>query len=872
MQDVLSFVLFCSQFSFLSLRFDHLILFFSIEDLCPLLNASNMFPLAADIARWTAMTIEEKTAFYSKHACHELHLFLNTHDPSFFAAHVAPVIANRLDPDFIDLFLSARDITGFASVSRCESLNVCEKIILAQTIGGRIGAAIALDVVRRCCALDVAKDDWKDSAYLNAAMSFGIFARGVADETDCGEQEDRNVGGEEEDDDDEWVVSDAADDSDSGDDDCCISLGPTRAKPKSEGPPKPVPKCPAPKARAPKAAAPVMYQPVGKVKQIAEQRWKQVPQPSVFFRDLASHTASCISSGNHAPFVSPCVAIARNSALVALSFISLPLSTSSAAAATLQRRTQDGVSSLFLIATGLCLRYYKDTVAVAPPPDTRCAIVGQHIVESVFDPAVGRTNATVGQQGCLVGRPYALRTIVTNVSDKDISVDVLTQIPSSSMPLYGSLHTNVQKLKVPSFSVKVVDNWFFFPVQGSARIYPAQVTSASGECIGCAEPVPNVPVSSSLSVSADSSWSLIVTHGNEDQLIAALTSDLSLLRMRVVHTVGRLAQSPALLRSILKILRDNHMCVPIVWALALAGRVREASVEFLTDILPPSIMSSLVGSSVPLPIPSHSLPFSVFRPCITSESGLMTGVCDFDPVFNARTHALGSYSTIAVEAMRIQYRRILWKVAIDPVPARSDCIQIAYVKHFKYSRNHTHSIMSKKSHSVCCSYLLALQDRFSESWTFLNALEEPGFTNAPSKNISELYLLAYLAMSHPDDAVLAAVPSIMPLLRSRCARSEWARRVDVLHEQLAESFGGQAQPPTAADIVRMRPHTSKTPRIDAFAFSIQVRNESRTFVDIIASGLTRPSTARIKVYHLDIEVIFSNHPFLVAGRARVRCK
>jgi hypothetical protein len=186
---------------------------------------------------------------------------------------------------------------------------------------------------------------------------------------------------------------------------------------------------------------------------------------------------------------------------------------------------------------------------------------------------------------------------------------------------------------------------------------------------------------------------LIVTHGSEDQLVAALTSDLSLLRMRVVHTVGRLAQSPALLRSIFKILRDNHMCVPVVWALALAGRVREAAVEFLTDIVPPSIMSSLVGSSVPLPIPDNALPFSVFRPCITSESGLMTGVCDFDPVFNARTHALGSYGTIAVEAMRIQYRRILWKVAIDPVPARSDCIQIAYVKAFIHEIIITPSIL-----------------------------------------------------------------------------------------------------------------------------------------------------------------------------------
>ena len=159
-----------------------------------------------------------------------------------------------------------------------------------------------------------------------------------------------------------------------------------------------------------------------------------------------------------------------------------------------------------------------------------------------------------------------------------------------------------------------------------------------------------------------------------------------------------------------------------------------------------------------------------------------------------------------------------------------------------------------------------MQDRFSEAWTFLNSLEHSGFVNAETKHVSELYLLAYLAMSHPDDSVLAAVPSIMGTLRSRCIRPEWVRRVDVLQAQLSEAFEGKARPPSASDLVRMRPQTDNTAQIDSFAFSVKVRNEAKTFVDLIASGLDSSTTAYIKIFQLDIEVIFSKDPFLVAGR------
>jgi hypothetical protein len=659
-----------------------------------LLNASSLFPLAVDLARWSSFSTEEKMSFYIKEASHELHLFLHVHDPLFFTAHVAPAISNRLNLDFIDVYLTGGDISEFATLERCSSLNVCEKILLARSIGGRVGSAIALDVVRRCSALDVPVQDWKDSVTLNAAMSFGVFSRGVAEQADESALGERSTA-------DAPVFQNELKEMSKK---MAKGGGGGEGGGGGGGRGGPSTACPPPLA-APQAA-PIMYQAAGKVKQIAEQRWIQVPQPSCFFKVLALHTASCISTGTGTPFVSPFISTAGRCALVALSFISLPL-TSATPAARLQRRTNHGISSNFLVSSAICLRYFKDTVAIAPPPDTRTVIVGQHILESVFDPASGWKKVTIGEQGCLVGIAYVLRTIVTNVSDKNISVNVLTQVPSSSMPLYGTLHTNAKKLKVPSFSVKVVDDWFFFPLPCQTTVYPAQVASLSGDCIGCAVPMPTVRVTTSVSVSADSSWSLIVTHGSEEQLLSALTSDMGLLRMRVVHILGRLAQSSALLHSVLGILRDNHICIPVVWALGLAGKIRDVAAEFLIHIAPPRIISALVGSSIPLPIVSHGTPYTVIRPSVLDDSGLMTGVCDFEPVFNSRAHTLGSYSTIAIDAMRKQYRRVMWKVAIDPDPVRSDCIQIGY----DFSVTNLALMIAPRNCSVCVFQVLTCSSR-----------------------------------------------------------------------------------------------------------------------------------------------------------------
>ena len=51
------------------------------------------------LTEWPDLTEERKLELLSKHACHELHLFLARKDRAFFEKHVKPLLAGKPEPD-----------------------------------------------------------------------------------------------------------------------------------------------------------------------------------------------------------------------------------------------------------------------------------------------------------------------------------------------------------------------------------------------------------------------------------------------------------------------------------------------------------------------------------------------------------------------------------------------------------------------------------------------------------------------------------------------------------------------------------------------------------------------------------------------------
>ena len=86
---------------------------------------------------WPGLDEKEKLALLAEHHCHELHLFLSRKDPEFFAKHVKPFLIAKPEPQFIDEYLLARDLTKYLRPYAFSRLNAAEKALLAQALPAR---------------------------------------------------------------------------------------------------------------------------------------------------------------------------------------------------------------------------------------------------------------------------------------------------------------------------------------------------------------------------------------------------------------------------------------------------------------------------------------------------------------------------------------------------------------------------------------------------------------------------------------------------------------------------------------------------------------------------------------------------------------
>ncbi|MCX6874525.1 MAG: hypothetical protein NTW21_12080 [Verrucomicrobia bacterium] len=97
-------------------------------------TASDILREFTFLTMWPDLTENQKLDLLAKHACHELHLFLARKDQAFFDKHVKPLLAAKLEPQFIDDLLLGRDLSTYLRPYAWQRLNAAEKALLAQAV------------------------------------------------------------------------------------------------------------------------------------------------------------------------------------------------------------------------------------------------------------------------------------------------------------------------------------------------------------------------------------------------------------------------------------------------------------------------------------------------------------------------------------------------------------------------------------------------------------------------------------------------------------------------------------------------------------------------------------------------------------------
>jgi hypothetical protein len=99
-------------------------------------RADERFATFRFVTTWPTLKTAEKRALYSKHACHELNVFIHYKDPEFFKSTVAPFLVSKKDKTFVDLWLLGDNLTSYLEPWRYARLNAAEKVLLSRRLPG----------------------------------------------------------------------------------------------------------------------------------------------------------------------------------------------------------------------------------------------------------------------------------------------------------------------------------------------------------------------------------------------------------------------------------------------------------------------------------------------------------------------------------------------------------------------------------------------------------------------------------------------------------------------------------------------------------------------------------------------------------------
>lgn len=593
-----------------------------------------------------------------------------------------------------------------------------------------------------------------------------------------------------------------------------------------------------------------LYQALDKTTELAEVQYygttlaTSVPsliQPNEFWSDLAAHLSS--DPASRGPFLSKHVLLAcrnANEVLMAVAVMDLPLTSAAPPAIAVDE------GKLVFTASSPMLVYFKDTVSVevvAGAPSS--VLVGQQY----FDPR-DRTKQHRGSTvdkflaspEFLYQKVYGCQVVITNMSSGALSLDVLLQVPQGSVPVANGSVLSSQQVDLTAYATKKIEYFFYFPATGRFDHFPVHV--AQDEALEAFASPAVLTVVQRPSVVDGLSWEYLSQQADLDQLIAYIdTANLAGLSLRKL--CWRLCE-PIAYHRVVAVLRSRLVFDDEVWAYGLlhgdAVAVRELMSKHLNRLpsLSPAFSSALITvSNEALLGPDAVSADVVAHPLDAYEH------TEFEPLVNARAHVLGKSRQILNNRANAQYRKLLVGLCHKPAAAVSP------------------------NDLLAVTYHLLLQDRVEDALTTFAGVPRPPLPECWS-SLQYQYLAAYLDFYSPEGpaaagAIAAQFVSFPVPKWAQCFQD----MLDQLHEATvgvaaaAPGAEGDVSMAAAGDGSGVPSSRDRAKRMDGFASqepSLSMSVEAQC-VNVTYTNLTSLS---LRFYPMDIELLFSNSPFLVA--------
>jgi hypothetical protein len=600
------------------------------------------------LPRWASLDEAERLRLYSRHACHELALFIYGKDRPLFERALRPYLASKLHPTLVDRWLLGQRLDEYLAPWRLDTCNALELALLAQR-----HPEVAPALIRRLTdAVELrAPDPGADDRLVDTLVAGGQAAGGdpLADA----------------------VAADAPAE---------LLAEVAAAEPPSA--PRPVQrelkKKAARRARAAddfddeaaeadhelaaRDEAPPMFRAADRTQEWAEHNWferrladvgPELIPPARLWRDLAAHDGG--------RFLSPHIIDAAHNlpaAMAALAFVDLPFT------AAPHRVVAIGAGAE--VTTGSDALVARVELAEVDGPPTGAALLGQSYFRTddrwQWDGAEQVEKYVTGE--LVTGVAYTCQVVITNPTSRRLRVSVLYQIPAGALAIAGALATATTRLELQPYQSTTIEYGFYFPHPGEFEHYGAQVTSAGGAApaVLAAIATRRLTVVATPSALDPTSWPHLAQRGSLDEVCQFL-GDANLARLDLSLLAWR-CHEPAAFARLTATLAARRGFDDTIWSYALRHRDRARAAEWLAH------RGAALGDLGPV----FACELMTWEPVERAAYQHL----EYAPLVNARAHRLGDRRTVPNDGLAAQWRAFLEATAHRPAPRAEDWLAAAH--------------------------------------------------------------------------------------------------------------------------------------------------------------------------------------------------
>ena len=801
------------------------------------------------ILNWPTLKPEEKREKYSKYACHELSYFLSRKDPEFFTAVILPYLKNKKDKTFMDHFLLGDDLSGYMKPWAYGRLNTVERVLLAQHLEGeapKTARALkdqfdllppAIDQFNMLfdTAIKAGALETGGPASLNfiSPLPTGEAAAANAPAPAPAEMIALGAGGR------AVTAAPAAP--------MAMNFRGYAAKPtptagrrmaakaeamdsleKSKDSLKKMDEVAADaeqdlglqdglsvnKELAARGEIRQLYRKLDKTMEWVENNYYHLPieqqlasliDVNGLWKDYAQQTAAA-AGGGAKTFLAKTMAEPTGNfteMMFALSVLDLPFESP-------KHESKREGGTFTLTAGGPIVAFHKEIKeaqpAAAGAEKTPILVSQNYFRETDRYTFVDneRTDKYVGGgDEFLTHVVYGAQVVITNPTSSRQKLDALLQLPKGAVPVLNAQYTRGLHLELQPYETKAVEYSFYFPATGEFEHYPVQV--AKNEKLVAFAPPATLKVVAKPTKLDTTSWDHISQNGTEEEVLTYLKAN-NIQRVNLEKIAWRMKAAP-FYKQVIALLEDRHIYNTTLWSYALkhndAPRIREY-LQYQDGFV------AQCGAYLDSPL-------------LTIDPTLRYAYqhMEYAPLVNPRAHKLGQDRKILNERFFEQYERTLNVLTYRPTLSDDDTMSVTY-------------------------YML-LQDRIDEG---LAAFKKVDPKKLPEQ-IQYDYFAAYTAFygETPGSArAIADKYKNYPVDRWRNLFVNVLAQVD----EVEGKAGGGAKVIDKED--RNQQQNALATTEPTLEFTVDNRKVNLVYKNV--------PEVRINYYLMDIELMFSQNPFL----------